>query len=204
MKENEPKILNFNVNWKAIKDACMQTIGKEGGENEPPKEWKRKLLICKHSPIRRSLISIKWDEIPSYVSTHFCRHSVGVTPYVQTSREDRTGVPRNERKQTDDVSMQMDMNIQALLNIMEKRLCMCSDKNTIKYAKGLLEAIKEYDEDIYWACVPSGIAHGGCTEPFSNCKLCNQILEEMTPEERLDIYKRYETYNEYREKVRKR
>ena len=197
----KPKVLKFDVDWIAIKDACMQTIGKEAKGNEPSEEWKKKLLICKHSPIRRSLMSIKWDNIPSYVSTHYCRHSVGVTPYVQTSREDRTGVPRNERVQTEMVSMQMDMNIQALFNIMEKRLCMCSDPTTIKYAEGLLEAIKEYDENIAWSCVPSGIAHGGCTEPFSNCKMCNKILERMTPEERLDIMKRYDAYNKYREEV---
>ena len=205
MKNNyNPKVLNFDVNWKAIKDACMQTIGKQAGDKEPPQVWKRKLLVCKHSPIRRSLISIKWDSIPSYVSTHFCRHSVGVTPYVQTSREDRTGVPRNERKQTDDVSMQMDMNIQSLINIMEKRLCLCSDENTIKYAEGLLEEIKKYDEDVYWVCVPSGIAHGGCTEPFGNCRICNHILEQMTPEDRMDITKRYDAYNEYREKIKRK
>ena len=198
--ENKPRILNFNVDWIAIKDACMQTIGKQAGEKEPPVAWKKKLLVCKHSPIRRSLISIKWDAIPSYVSTHFCRHSVGVTPYVSTSREDRTGVPRNERRQTDDVSMQMDMNIQSLMNIMEKRLCMCSDPNTIKYAEGLLEAVRECDETIAWSLVPSGIAHGGCTEPFGDCRVCNKILEQMTPEDRLDITKRYDAYNEYRNK----
>ena len=27
--KTEVKITNFNVNWQAIKDACMQTIGKE-------------------------------------------------------------------------------------------------------------------------------------------------------------------------------
>lgn len=198
--ENKPRILNFNVDWIAIKDACMQTIGKEAGEKEPPTLWKKKLLICKHSPIRRSLISVKWDAIPSYVSTHFCRHSVGVTPYVSTSREDRTGVPRNERKQTDAVSMQLDMNIQALFNIMEKRLCLCSDPETVKRAYGLLEAIEECDETVAWACVPSGIAHGGCTEPFSNCQMCNKVLEQMSPETRLNMMDRYDAYQEYRAK----
>ena len=47
------KITNFNVNWQAIKSACMTTISKKAGEKEPPREWKRKLLICRHSPIRR-------------------------------------------------------------------------------------------------------------------------------------------------------
>ena len=65
----KPKILNFYVDWKAIKDACMVTVGKEVGK-EPTSEWKRKLLLCQHSPLRRSLISIKWDNIPYAISTH--------------------------------------------------------------------------------------------------------------------------------------
>ena len=201
MENYKPKVVNFNVDWFAIKDACMQTIGKEAVA-EPSSEWKRKLLICRHSPIRRSLISVKWEEIPSYVSTHFCRHSVGVTPYVSTSREDRTGVPREERKQTDMVSMQMDINIQSLFNIMEKRLCKCSDINTIKYAKGLAEAIKEYDEDIYWACVPQCVRCGGCVEPFSNCNFYSNLMKDHTLEEQQNVMKRYDIYNEYREKVK--
>ena len=201
MENYKPKVVNFNVDWFAIKDACMQTIGKEAVA-EPSSEWKRKLLICRHSPIRRSLISVKWEEIPSYVSTHFCRHSVGVTPYVSTSREDRTGVPREERKQTDMVSMQLDLNIQSLFNIMEKRLCKCSDINTIKYAKGLAEAIKEYDEDIFWACVPQCIRCGGCVEPFSNCNFYSNLMKDHTLEEQQNVMKRYDIYNEYREKVK--
>ncbi|MCI6457127.1 MAG: hypothetical protein MSA56_05370 [Clostridium sp.] len=201
MGNYKPKVVNFNVDWFAIKDACMQTIGKEAGA-EPSSEWKRKLLICRHSPIRRSLISVKWEEIPSYVSTHFCRHSVGVTPYVSTSREDRTGVPREERKQTDMVSMQLDLNIQSLFNIMEKRLCKCSDINTIKYAKGLAEAIKEYDEDIYWSLVPQCVRCGSCVEPFGKCEFYKGLMTGHTLEEQQDIMKRYDIYNEHREKVK--
>ena len=42
---------------------------------------------------------------------HFARHHVGITPYVETSRSDRTNIPREERKQTDKVSMEMDGGI---------------------------------------------------------------------------------------------
>jgi hypothetical protein len=53
------KITNFNVNWKNIKSACMTTISKEAGDKEPSHEWKRKLLLCEHSPIRRGVVSWK-------------------------------------------------------------------------------------------------------------------------------------------------
>lgn len=198
--EIKARITNFNVDWLAIKSACMTTISKQAGK-EPNQEWKRKLLVCQHSPIRRGIVSWKWDEIPYCISTHFARHHEGCEKFVGTSRADRTEVKdRSERTQMDCVPMEMDANIQALINISEKRLCTCADPLTTKYWNAVLDAIREYDENIYWACVPSGIAHGGCTEPFGDCRLCNKILEQMPPEDRLDITKRYDAYNEYREK----
>lgn len=194
------RITNFNVDWLAIKSACMTTISKQAGK-EPGREWKRKLLVCQHSPIRRSMISWKWDEIPYCISTHFARHHEGCEKFVGTSRADRTEVKdRSERTQMDCVPMEMDANIQALINISEKRLCSCADPLTTKYWEAVLEAVKEYDEDIAWACVPSGIAHGGCTEPFGDCRMCNKILEQMTPEDRMDITKRYDAYHEFKAK----
>lgn len=198
------KITNFNVNWLNIKSACMTTISKQAGK-EPDSQWKRKLLVCQHSPIRRGIVSWKWEAIPYAISTHFARHHEGCEKFIGTSRADRTDVKdRSQRTQMDCVPMEMDANIQSLMNISEKRLCKCADPLTTEYWEGFLEAVKEYDEDIYWACVPSGIAHGGCTEPFSDCQMCNKILEQMTPEERLDIMKRYDAYNEHREMIRTR
>ena len=66
------------------------------------------------------------------------------------------------------VPMEMDANIQALINISLRRLCTCADPLTRKYWMAVLEAIREYDEDIYWVCVPQCVRHGGCVE-FKNC-----------------------------------
>lgn len=70
--ENKPKteILEYNVNWNSIKRACMRTIGKDAGDKEPPKSWKKKILICRHSPIRKGWITWKWSDIPYAISTH--------------------------------------------------------------------------------------------------------------------------------------
>ncbi len=195
------KITDFDVNWLNIKDACMQTISKQA-KNTPPNEWRRKLLISRHSPIRRGVISWKWDNIPFYVMGHFVRHHVGCTPYVATSREDRTDMPREERKQTDSVSMQMDANIQALIDMAEKRLCTQSDKVTREYMEALKDEITKYDETIGWALAPSGIYKCGCPEKFSNCTYCTSILKQMPQEDLFDIEKRLDFYNEHREKVK--
>ena len=201
MGNYKPKVVNFNVDWLEIKSACMQTISKQA-KNTPPNEWRRKLLISRHSPIRRGVISWKWDNIPFYVMGHFVRHHVGCTPYVATSREDRTNIPREERKQTDSVSMQMDANIQALIDMAEKRLCTQSDKVTREYMEALKDEITKYDETIGWALAPSGIYKCGCPEKFGNCTYCTNILKQMPQEDLFDIEKRLDFYNEYREKVK--
>ena len=199
--EIKARITNFIVNWNAIKSACMTTISKQAGDKEPPKEWKRKLLICEHSPIRRSIISWKWDSIPYCISTHFARHHEGCEKFVGTSRSDRTEIKdRSQRSQMDCVPMEMDANIQALINISAKRLCTCADPLTTKYWKAVLEAVREYDEDIYWACVPQCIKCGACVEPFGQCKFFENFAKGLSKEELTDIMTRYEKYNEYRDK----
>ena len=202
--KNKTQILEFNVNWNSIKRACMRTIGKEAGNKEPSHEWKRKLLVCQHSPIRKGIVTWKWNEIEYFSMAHFARHHVGITPYVETSRSDRTNIPREERKQTDKVSMEMDANIQALIDMASRRLCNQADKTTIGYMQDLVSAIKEYDEDIAWALVPSCVRYGGCNEPFGNCTFYDNFSKNLTMEQQTDIMKRYDAYNEYRDKVLRR
>lgn len=164
------KITNFNVNWQAIKSACMTTISKQAGDKEPSKEWKRKLLICRHSPIRRGIISWKWENIPYAISTHFARHHEGCEKFIGTERTDRTNIDREQRSQMNYVPMEMDANIQALMSIAERRLCMCADPTTREYMEALVEEIRKYDEDIAWSLVPQCVRCGGCVEPFGNCQ----------------------------------
>ena len=194
-------IKKFNVNWLDIKNACRQTVSMGDSKLEPTSEWKRKLLICRHSPLRIGSVLWKSEDVPFYVMGHIVRHNVGCTPFVSTSREDRTGIPRNERKQTDFVNMQMTANIEALINISERRLCTCADPTTRKYWEAVLEAIREYDEDIFWACVPQCIRCGACVEPFSNCRFYENFSKNLTPEQQTDIMARYDAYNEYRDEV---
>lgn len=193
-------IKNFNVNWLDIKNACRQTVSMGDSKLEPTSEWKRKLLICRHSPLRIGSVLWQSEEVPFYVMGHIVRHNVGCTPFVSTSREDRTGVSRSERKQTDFVDMQMTANIEALINISERRLCTCADPITRKYWEGVLEAIKEYDEDVYFACVPQCVRCGACVEPFSHCNFYSKFAKTLTPEQQTDIMQRYEAFEEYRAK----
>lgn len=201
MKEYDTtvKITNFNVDWMRIKSACMTTISKQAGK-EPGVEWKKKLLICRHSPIRRGEVSWKWETIPYAISTHFARHHEGCEKFIGTERTDRTGIDREERSQMNYVPMEMGANLQALMNISEKRLCMCADPTTRKYWEAVIEALRQYDELIAWSNVPQCIRCGGCVEPFSECSFYDNLMKDISKEDQMDVTRRYDIYNE---KVRK-
>ena len=193
------KVNNFKHedNWQDVKDSTMNTIGKTTG-SYPTSEWKRRLLLCEHSPIRRGTISWKFDEIPYCISTHFVRHHEGVEKWVGTERADRTEIKdRSQRSQMDMVPMEMEANIQAIINISRKRLCTSADPLTIKYWKAVLEAIKEYDEDIYWACVPECVRCGGCPE-YKSCGYYDNLMKDAEPEEQRVLKLRYDRYNKFR------
>lgn len=197
-------VIKFDVDWTEIKNACRKTISMKDSNTEPSSKWKRDLLIAEHSPLRHSLITIDIEDVPFYVMGHLVRHSVGVTPYVGTSREDRTGRDRSKRSQTDLVSMRLDMNIQSLINISRKRLCNQADRQTQLLWLEVVKAIAEYDQDIAWACVPEGIRTCGCPEKFGNCCVCENIISTMDFESRMDVTKRYDRYNKNRNDVLKR
>lgn len=204
--DNEIKIIveKFDVDWKEIKNLCRGTIGMQDSKLEPNDIWKRKLLVAEHSVLRHSLITIKIENIPFAIMGHLVRHSVGVTPYVRTSREDRTGIKREERSQMDTVDMRMDLNIQSLINISRKRLCNQADQLTRTiWGKVVLE-IAKYDEIIAWACVPEGMYRCGCSETFGHCNMCNNFIINMPFDDRINIIKRYDIYNKQRNKILKK
>lgn len=203
MTKIETVIKKVNVDWKDIKDACRRTIGLDESDKEPSKAWKRKLLICRHSPIRKGTITWKWPEIPYAISTHFARHHEGTEKYISTSRADRTEIKdRSQRSQMDPVSMEMDANIEALISISERRLCMCADPTTRAYWQDLKDCIEKYDEDIAWAMIPQCVRCGGCVEPFGECKFYEKLMEGHALEEQQDIMQRYDIYREYQKELK--
>ena len=191
------KITDTNIDWMKIKSACMTTISKQTGDKEPSTEWKRRLLLAEHSPIRRGNVSWKWDEIPYAISTHFARHHEGCEKFVGTERSDRTGIDRATRSQMNTIPMEMDANIQALINISRKRLCTNADPTTRAYWEALLEELKAIDKNVYWACVPDCVRCGGCPE-FNPCGFYEKLMENAEPEEQMVLVRRYDRYNSYR------
>lgn len=99
------------------------------------------------------------------------------------------------------VSMEMDANLEALINISGRRLCTCADPIAREYTEDLREQIEKYDSTMAWAMVPQCVRAGGCCEPFGQCKYYENFAKNLTKEEQMDIMTRLDKYNEYRENI---
>lgn len=161
------KILNISNNWQEIKNAAMTTIGKNGGK-PPSSEWKRKILLNEHSPIRKLKISAKWYGLKYWISTHIVRHKISIEHFVSTQRDDRTDVDRNKKPQDALVDHEIEANAQSVINISRRRLCKKSHKETRDTWITFLDGFKDDEPELRSACVPECIYRGHCFE-FDSC-----------------------------------
>jgi len=65
----KPEIIyrELKGNWREVADAARTTINMEKGEGEPSKEWKIRMLMAEHSPIRLLKIKNKWGNLKSWI-----------------------------------------------------------------------------------------------------------------------------------------
>jgi len=174
--------LKIKGDWQEVKDAAMTTIGKDAG-HIPSSEWKRRMLLCEHSPIRKLIVKWKWSNLLWWVQTHFTRHHVGVEWHVSTSRTDRTGIDRTEEgSQSNLISVEGEANAQAIINISRKRLCMAASKETREAWLAFLAKLKRYEPELVSISVPDCIYRGHCYEYMS----CGYF---KTPEYKLELEK---------------
>lgn len=160
-------IFKHEDNWQEVKDSTMNTIGKTTG-SYPTSEWKLKLLMSEHSPIRRIKFYWRWKDLKSWVSVHFVRHKFGIEHWVTTQRTDRTGVNRDELPQGSLVNHCCEANAQALINMSRKRLCNCASKETREAWQLVKEEVAKVEPELASRMVPECIYRNGlCPEMFS-------------------------------------
>ena len=157
------ELIDYVDNWQAVKNAAMNTIGKDSG-NYPTSNWKRQILLAEHSPIRLLEFTVRLIDIPYWVSVHLTRHKIGVEHFVQTQRTDRTGVDRGALPQGALVNHTMHLNAQALINISRKRLCGKASPETREAWLMVLKAIWDKEPELYSVCVPNCVYKGFCPE----------------------------------------
>lgn len=160
------ELINYVDRWQEVKDAAMNTIGKESGAC-PTSEWKKKILLAEHSPIRLLTFTIRLTDLPYWVSVHLTRHKIGVEHFVSTQRTDRTGVDRDKLPQCALVTHTMVINAQALINISRKRLCHQAARETTNAWEEVLSVLQDVEPELWSVCAPECVYRGFC--PEMNC-----------------------------------
>ena len=174
------KLLGIKGTWREIANSARTTIGLEEGHGEPSSNWKRRMLLAEHSPIRKMHIDWKWTNLLWWVQTHFTRHKFGVEWWVSTSRSDRTGVDRETLTQNAPVDVEGEATTQAIINISRKRLCTQASKETREAWLVFLDTFKDVEPELYKCCVSDCIYRGHCYE-FKSCNFHKtaKFIEEL-------------------------
>ena len=175
---------NYKDNWQDVKNATMNTIGKDKGAY-PSSDWKRRLLLSEHSPIRKLHIGWKWSDLKYWVSVHLVRHKYGIEHFVSTQRTDRTGISRDEMPQNSLVNHECEANAQALINISRKRLCHCASPETRQAWQKVKSEIALVEPELASVMVKECVYRNGlCPEMFTcgynKTKLFEEELKEYT------------------------
>lgn len=186
------EILKIKGDWQEVVNDCRATVGKPETGKEPSAEWKRRILIAEHSPIRDIVIKWRWPSIKSWVATHWSRHKWEC--FIQTQRTDRTGVNRDELPQSALVTFVGEANVQHLIDTMRKRLCYQAAPDTREYAEDLKRAISNMEPEIAWALCPSCVYRGGCSE-MKSCEYFYRMFLRDNKFCSIIIQERYEAYN---------
>jgi hypothetical protein len=156
-----------------MRRACEMTWK---GNGKPSKMTLAKIYDCEHSPIRCILFWVEMTEIPSFVSTHFVRHKIGVEHFVQTNREDRGG--EKEVTRHTPVNHGMLLNAQTLINMARKRLCRTASAETTAVMNAIKEDVSLIDPDLAERMVPEGIYRGGVCHELRGCGMCPKTKKE--------------------------
>lgn len=143
----------------------MNTINKTKGKY-PDSEWKRKILIAEHSPIRMIKFYWRWKDLKSWVSVHIVRHKIGIEHWVSTQRTDRTGINRDELPQGSFVNHACECDAQALINISRKRLCNCASKETREAWQAVKDKVAKCEPELASCMVRECIYRGFCPEMY--------------------------------------
>jgi hypothetical protein len=165
------ELLGVKGTWREIANSARTTAGKDAGEGEPSSSWKRRMLMCEHSPIRQLELKWKWMSLKTWISTHFVRHHNGIDHWVESQRPDRTGSRENrdETPQGAPVNHECKGNAQAIINISRKRLCGQAMPETRQAWQAFLDSFRDTEPELYSACVPECVYRNGLCPEFNTC-----------------------------------
>lgn len=166
--------------WSRALNAARRTIGKEPLNKEPSDNWKAKILLAEHSPIKLVEYAIHFKNLRQWVGVHLLRHE-HTLPFIHSQREDRRELNcfRDELPQGSLNDQDFIVNAQTLINISRKRLCKCASKETQEAWIAVKAKIAEFDRIMADKMVPNCVYSGFCRE----LKCCGYINTKAYKEE---------------------
>lgn len=175
--------------WATVLDDARTTIGKDEKGQYPSEKFKKDILMSKHSPIRGLIFEVYMEDVPYHITQQFSRHHIALDSnpnmqfsediistdmehFAQTSRECRTGKPRNERRQDDPVRYKFRANAQGLMDASKKRLCYEADKGAVKLWRLVKTGISDICPELADRMQAECVCVGFCPEVSSliSCK----------------------------------
>ena len=168
MKNKEDKIKvsiePVEGSWKRALNLARKTVGKNALDKEPSTEWKRKILLQEHSPIRVVEYIIHFEDIRQWVSVHLARHWLGFIPFVHSQRQDRRvlNCERDELPQGSLNDMDVFINAQSLINVSKKRLCRKASPETRFAWESVKNQMEKIDPTMASVMVPECVYRGFC------------------------------------------
>ena len=185
--------------WKRIKNHCRTTVNKKFSDIEATDNFKKKLLISEHTPIRLLEFDWTWEGIKYWVSTEWSRHRF--EKFITSQRNDRQNrYDRNKTPQDAPVNFDGFSNMQNNIDAWRKRLCYQATKEARELAEDFKIELHKTHPNESNVLVPNCIYRWGCSE-FSCCghigqfiKWCKDNNKKLSP---LNIQERYDLYNEW-------
>lgn len=188
------KILKIKGDWTEVLNRCRASVKKSPIAKEPSTEFKRKMMIAEHSPIRAMWVVFRWVDIKYWTAMHWKTHKW--ESIVDTQRNDRQKkYDRNKAPQDTLVDLLGEANPQHLIDTWRKRLCRQADPETREYAEDFKFALHETEPEMADVLVPNCIYRCGCPE-MQNCGWFLAMVEKHPKLASKDIQERYDAYNE--------
>ena len=155
-------------------EELLNEVASASSGGKKPKISLKKWLRCEHSPIRALSFKVTLHDVPTFVSVHLARHSIGVSHYVESNREDLQVLYKKEQKEADrmtPVKHTMILNAQALINICRKRLCLKSHKTTVSTILALKKEMRKVNPVMADFMVVECVYRNGLCPEISKCSV---------------------------------
>lgn len=156
--------------WDEVKRRALVTAGLKKVKTPPSFEWRQKMLLARHSPIRYLTISFYIEGLPYWVSNELCRHHAGIEKFVKSQRNDRQDdYDRNAARQDAPVNLIVDFNAEGFLTFCNKRLCGKASAEMQKLALEMARQLTQSNPEFKGLLVPMCTHCGGVCYELEPC-----------------------------------